>query len=94
MAQLFITYNNRPLNVIVKHDTTTHDLSNVVYIFKCHCGNDYVGQTSQRFHVRREQHVTKKLKKFIYDDVKPKCEQSSIHERVFVLLLSFFVMYF
>ena len=35
--------------------------------------NDYVGQTSQRFHVKQEQHVTKKLKRFIFnDDVKPK----------------------
>ena len=27
--------------------------------------NDYVGRTSQRFHVTQEQHVTKKLKRFI-----------------------------
>ena len=65
-VSLRVVYNtNRPLNGIVKDATPTHDLSNVVYIFKCHCGNDYVGRTSQRFHVRREQHVTKKLKKFI-----------------------------
>ena len=45
--------------------------------------NDYVGRTSQRFHVRRKQHVTKKLKNFIFnDDVKPKGEQSSIHEHL------------
>ena len=53
---------NRPLNGIVKYVTPPHELSNVVYVFSCHCGNDYVGRTSQRFHVRREQHVTKKLK--------------------------------
>ena len=59
------------------------DLSNVVYKFKFHCGNDYVGRTSQRFHVRREQHVTKKLKWFVFnDDVKPKGEQSSIQEHL------------
>ena len=45
-------------------------------------GGARVGRTFQRFHVRREQHVTKKLKKFIYDDVKPKCEQSLIHEHL------------
>ena len=48
---------------IVKDATKTHDLSNVVHIFKYNCVNDYVVRTSQRFHIRREQHVTKKLKK-------------------------------
>ena len=74
-------YNiNRPLNGIVKDATPTHDLSNVVYIYKFHCRNDYLGQISQRFHVRREQHVTKKL--FFKDDIKPKGEQSSILEHL------------
>ena len=83
-VSLRVVYNtNRPLNGIVKDATPTHELSNVVNIFKCHCGSDYVGRTSQRFHVRREQHVTKKLKRFIFNgDVKPKCEQSSIHEHL------------
>ena len=59
-------YNtNRPLNGTVKDATPTHDISNVEYISKWHCGNDYVDRTSQRFHVRREQHVTKKLNKSI-----------------------------
>ena len=40
-----------PLNGIVKDATLTHDLSNVVYILKCYCRNDYVCRTSQRFHV-------------------------------------------
>ena len=54
--------------------------SNVVYVFSCHCKNDYVGHTAQRFHVRQEQHVTEKLKKFIFNgEVKPKGDQSSIH---------------
>ena len=80
-VSLLNLYNiNRPLNGIVKDATSTHDLSNLVYMFKCHCGNDYVGRTSLLFHVRREQNVTKKLKKFIFnDDVKPKGEQSFIH---------------
>ena len=39
--------------------------------------------STQRLYVRREQHVTKKLKRFISnDDVKPKGEQSSIHEHL------------
>ena len=69
-------------NIIV-NATPTHNLSNVVYLFQCHCRNDYVGQTSQRFHIRQEQHVTKKLKRFIFSyDVKPKVEQSSIQEHL------------
>ena len=81
---LRVVFNtNRPLNGIVKDATPPHELSNVVYVFSCHCGNDYVGRTSQRFHVRREQHVTKKLKKFIFnDEAKPKGDQSSIHEHL------------
>ena len=83
-VSLRVLYNtNRPINGIVKDATPTHDLSNVVYIFKCHCGNDYVGRVSQRFHVTREQHVGKKLKRFIFNgDVKSKGEQSSIHEHL------------
>ena len=75
-VSLRVVYNtNRLLNRIVKDATPTYDLSNVVYIFKCHCKNDYVGRTSQRYHVRREQHIIKKLQKFIFnDDVKPKGE--------------------
>ena len=61
-VSLRVVYNtNCPLNGIVKDATPTHDLSNVIYIFKCRSGNDYVGQTSQCFHVRSEQHVTKKV---------------------------------
>ena len=59
---LRVVYNtNRPLNGIVKDAKPPRELSNVVYVFICHCGNEYVGRTSQRFHVRREQYVPKKL---------------------------------
>ena len=72
-------YNtNHLLNRIVKDATPTHDLSNVVYILKFRCGNEYVGRTSQGFHVRQEQHVTKKLIRF-NDDVNLKGKQI-IHE--------------
>ena len=70
-------FDKRPLNGIVKDATPTYDLSNVLFIFKFQCGSDYVGRTLQRFHVRREQHVTKML--FFNDDIKPKGEQSFIH---------------
>ena len=33
----------------------------IIYKFNCHCGTDYVGKTSQKFHVRIDQHVLKIL---------------------------------
>jgi len=40
-VSLCVVYNtNRPLNGIVKDATPPHELSNVVYVFRCHCGND------------------------------------------------------
>ena len=59
----------------------THDFSIVVKIFKCHCGN--VGRTYKRFHVRWEQYVTKKFRRFVFnEDIKPKGEQPFTHSTV------------
>ena len=41
------------------------DKSMVVYHFVCHCGNDYIGQTSRRFIERRKEHTPKCVKEFI-----------------------------
>ena len=83
-VSLRVVYNtDRPFNKIVEDASFTHHFSNLVYIFKNHCENDYVSQTSQRFHVRREQRITKKLKRLIFnDDIEPKGEESSIHEHL------------
>ena len=44
-VSLHFVYNtNRPLNSHEKHATSNEKLSNVVHIYKCHCGNDYVGR--------------------------------------------------
>ena len=44
-VSLGVVYNSdRPRYVIVKDDTPSYELSNVVYVFSCHCGNDYVGR--------------------------------------------------
>ena len=60
-VSLHDVYNtNLLLNRVGKDATSTHKSSNVVYVDKFNCGNDYVGRMSQRFHFRREQHVTKK----------------------------------
>ena len=49
----------KSLNGICKDVSPTHDMNNVIYNFKCHCGSEYLGRTSQRFHLRRSQHVPK-----------------------------------
>ena len=54
-----ILYTDRPLSGIYKDVSPTHEKSNIIYKFSCHCGSDYVGKTSQRFHVRIDQHVPK-----------------------------------
>ena len=40
----------------------TKKKSNNIYKLSYHCGSDYVGKISQRFHVRIDQHVPKILK--------------------------------
>ena len=57
-----VLYTDRPLSGIYKDVSPTHEKSNIIYKFSCHCGSDYVGKTSQRFHVRIDQHVPKILK--------------------------------
>ena len=37
----------------------------VIYHYKCHCGNDYIGQTSRRFAERLKEHVPKCVRQFI-----------------------------
>ena len=42
-----------------------------------------MGRTSQRFHVRLDRHVTKNLKKFIFDGkTRPKGENSFVQEHL------------
>ena len=38
----------------------------MIYKFSCHCGIDYTGKRSQRFHVRIDQHVTKIFKSLFH----------------------------
>lgn len=55
----------RPLNGVAKDVSPITDLNNVIYKFKCHCDGEYIGRTSARFHVRRDQHVTLGVRKWI-----------------------------
>jgi len=55
----------KPLNGTNKDVSPTHKKSNIIYKFSCHCGSGYVGKTSQRFHIRQNQHVPKIIKKWM-----------------------------
>ena len=41
----------------------------VVYHFRCHCGNDYIGQTARRFVVRLNEHVPKCVRTFLANPI-------------------------
>ena len=43
-------YSNINLDRNNKDVTPPHELSNVVYVFTCHCINKYLGRTFQRFY--------------------------------------------
>ena len=59
--------SRRPLNGIAKDVSPITDNNNVIYKYKCHCDSEYIGRTSKRFHVRRDQHVTKSIRKWMQD---------------------------
>ena len=40
----------------IKDILPTHSKSNVIYLFKCWCGSQYVGKTTQRLEMRIKQH--------------------------------------
>ena len=83
-VQLRISYFTRkPLNGICKDTTADHEKSNVIYKYRCHCDSVYVGRTSQRFHIRRDQHVTKSLRTWMQTGVnKPTNRGSAIAEHL------------
>ena len=83
-VSLRITHSTRkPLNGIVKDLTPDQEKCNIIYKYKCHCDSEYIGRTSQRFHIRRDQHVTNALRNWmIYGNNKPIKSQSAIGEHL------------
>ena len=55
----------KPLNGICKDRSPSHVKNNVIYQFKCHCDSVYLGRTSQRFHLRKDQHIPRNLRNWI-----------------------------
>ena len=62
-----VLYICRPLSGVYKDVSPIQEKSNIIYKFSCHCGSDYVGKTSQRFHLRINQHVPKVIRNLIND---------------------------
>ena len=65
---LRVVFKTRSLNHRLPKDVSpTSELNNIIYYFKCHCDSEYVGRTSQRFHLRRDQHVPNNIRKWMQD---------------------------
>ena len=72
-VRLKVVYKTQQLNYGLPKDVSpTTERNNVIYHYKCHCNSEYVGRTSQRFHQRRDQHVTNNIRKWILD---PTCRK-------------------
>ena len=55
-------FNNRQLLPAIKKDVLpSHNHSNVIYQFVCHCDSRYVGRTSQRLEERIKQHIPRSI---------------------------------
>ena len=54
-------FTRKPLNRIYKDVTADLEKNEVIYKFKFYCDSVYTSRTSQRFHIRRDQHILKSL---------------------------------
>ena len=62
MCEVNVCFTSRPMfRSAVKDRIPTHQISNVIYLFKCQCRRRYVGKTTQRLEARIAQHVPAKL---------------------------------
>ena len=57
-----IAYTRKPFNGIFKDVAPDLEKNNIIYRFQCHCDSVYIGRTSKRFRLRRDQHITKSLR--------------------------------
>ena len=77
-------FTKKPLNGIFKDVTPVQVKHSLMYHLKYHCDSDYVvRRISHRFHIRRDQHVTKSLKNCLLNgSEKPGSSPSSIAEHL------------
>ena len=84
-VRLRVVYQTRrPLNGVAKDVTPITDLNNVIYKFKCHCEGEYIGRTTRRFHIRRDQHVSRSIRQWSADVTKipPSGDSTAIGEHL------------
>ena len=83
-VNLRISHSTRKhLNGIFKDVTPDPEKCNVIYKYKCHCDSVYIGRTSQRFHIRRDQHISKALRNWMSNGQnKPTKSPSAIGEHL------------
>ena len=62
-----VSYANRPLNGTNKDFSPTKEKNNIIDKLSGQCGSYYVEQTSQKFHLRVDQHVLKNKIKLLND---------------------------
>ena len=70
-------FTRKPLNGIFKDFTANLQKSKVIFRFICHCDSVYIGRTSQRFHIRRDQHVSKFFRSWMDTDLKKPSNRSA-----------------
>ena len=83
-VNLRISHSTRKaLNGIVKDFTPDPEKCNILYKYKYHCDSVYIGRTSRRFHIRRDQNVTNALRNWMtYGTNKLIKSQSAIGEHL------------
>ena len=62
-----VFHSNKLFQRVPKDGTPTNEKNNVIYNFRCHCESEYVGRTSKRFHLRRDEHVPNNIRKWMTD---------------------------
>ena len=71
------------MEFINKGVTANLKKSKVIYKFKYHCDNVYIGRTSERFNIRRDQHILKSLRSWMDMGLnKPSNRLSAISEHL------------
>ena len=81
---LRITYYTRKLlNEIFKDLISDSEKYIITYKYQCHCYSAYIGRTSQRLHIKKDQHVTNALRnQMTYGTNKPTKSQSAFGEHL------------
>ena len=76
-------FTRKLLDGIFKDVTPNPEKNNAIYQSKFHCDSVYIGRTSQRFHMRMDQHVSKSLRNWMANNgYKPTKSPSAIGDHL------------